>query len=156
MRRLKVFLILICTLSCQQLFAAKPSGDIILSGGQLGSSAILAWSLTAENSNGGYHMGGGGSIGRTDFSAVSITRTTDATSPVILSLLATETNIPAVTISRDGLVVTMRRARITSYAVGGGSDDSEQLENVTVNFEQIMFEMDGSQFCWSVVENRAC
>jgi len=46
---------------------------------------------------------------------------------------------------------------VTSYSVGGPSDPGEpQTENITLNFRQITYTVDGTSICWDVSLSERC
>lgn len=119
----------------------------------IGQSNVLAWSWGASN-GGTTHLGGGGGAGRAAFQDLSLTRAVDSQSPSFLKGVATGDSYP-VAILQDGPVkITLMNVLVTSLSTGGVAAKKAQLtENITLNFSEFIYEVNGATFTWDIAAN---
>ncbi|MBK9703628.1 MAG: type VI secretion system tube protein Hcp [Betaproteobacteria bacterium] len=119
----------------------------------IGQSNVLAWSWGASN-GGTTHLGGGGGAGRAAFQDLSLTRAVDSQSPSFLKGVATGDSYP-VAILQDGPVkITLMNVLVTSLSTGGVAAKKAQLtENITLNFSEFIYEVNGATFAWDIAAN---
>ncbi|MBK7083049.1 MAG: type VI secretion system tube protein Hcp [Betaproteobacteria bacterium] len=119
----------------------------------IGQSNVLAWSWGASN-GGTTHLGGGGGAGRAAFQDLSLTRAVDSQSPSFLKGVATGDSYP-VAILQDGPVkITLMNVLVTSLSTGGVAAKNKALtENITLNFSEFIYEVNGATFTWDIAAN---
>ena len=119
----------------------------------IGQSNVLAWSWGASN-GGTTHLGGGGGAGRAAFQDLSLTRAVDSQSPSFLKGVATGDSYP-VAILQDGPVkITLMNVLVTSLSTGGVAAKNKALtENVSLNFSEFIYEVNGVTFTWDIAAN---
>lgn len=119
-------------------------------------SEVLAWSWGASQS-GSSHAGGGGSAGNASFQDISITRLVDSQSPDFLRYVARGSNISRAALTRGALQIEFNHVLVTSYSVSGTADKkSPQTENITLNFQEVRYQIGDGEFCWDVLSNSTC
>lgn len=137
---------------------AEVSGPITLSVPDItaAETEVLAWSWGASNSS-TLFIGGGGGAGKANFQDISITRYSDAQSPLFLGAVAQGRVLQEVTLRRDGLEVRLEQALVSSYSVGGVNEKKAlQTENISINFAKVCFTAAGSdRFCFDVARNES-
>ncbi|MBK6600735.1 MAG: type VI secretion system tube protein Hcp [Betaproteobacteria bacterium] len=113
----------------------------------------MAWSWGASN-GGTTHLGGGGGAGRAAFQDLSLTRAVDSQSPSFLKGVATGDSYP-VAILQDGPVkITLMNVLVTSLSTGGVAAKNKALtENITLNFSEFIYEVNGATFTWDIAAN---
>jgi type VI secretion system secreted protein Hcp len=119
----------------------------------IGQSNVMAWSWGASN-GGTTHLGGGGGAGRAAFQDLSLTRAVDSQSPSFLKGVATGDSYP-VAILQDGPVkITLMNVLVTSLSTGGVAAKNKALtENITLNFSEFIYEVNGATFTWDIAAN---
>ena len=119
----------------------------------IGQSNVLAWSWGASN-GGSTHLGGGAGAGRANFQDLSLTRAVDSQSPSFLKGVATGDSYP-VAILQDGPVkITLMNVLVTSLSTGGVAAKNKALtENITLNFSEFIYEVNGATFTWDIAAN---
>ena len=119
----------------------------------IGQSNVLAWSWGASN-GGSTHLGGGAGAGRANFQDLSLTRAVDSQSPSFLKGVATGDSYP-VAILQDGPVkITLMNVLVTSLSTGGVAAKNKALtENVSLNFSEFIYEVNGATFTWDIAAN---
>jgi len=123
---------------------------------EFGQSPVLAWSWGATNS-GTAQSGGGGGAGKASIQDMAFTRLTDAQSPDFVWKLVTGRHLQPVTITQGSLKFTLADVVVSSYSVGSPNDPGEpQTENITLNFRQITYTVDGTSICWDVSLSERC
>ena len=132
-----------------------------------GSSPVLAWSWGASNS-GSTHLGGGAGAGKANIQDLSITRNADGQSPLFFNSVAVGRHLPMVVIADDSTTITLTEVLVTSYSTGNSSsaghrDETQpraetqpRTENITFNFAQIKYTVNGVTTCFNVAENLPC
>ena len=105
------------------------------------SSPILAWSWGASNS-GTSHTGGGGGSGMANIQDVSLTRFTDAQSPLFFQAVATGATIASVVLTTGPVTMTLENVLVTSFSTGGSGEKS-MTENITLNFAKVTYSVGG-------------
>jgi type VI secretion system secreted protein Hcp len=120
------------------------------------STEVLAWSWGASNSA-TFHVGGGGGAGKANFQDLSVTRLTDYNSIKFIQNVSTGAILDTVTLTRGNLTITLGQTLITSYSVGGVSEKKEPtIENISINFQTVTFQIDGVSFCFNPSTGTAC
>lgn len=126
-----------------------------------GASAFNArtWQWGAE-STGGSSTGSGGGSGRTDVSAVTISKAFDGCSAGLFRTLARGVHIPEVTITQrdsDGTTtatLVLSEAFITSWFVSATTKNGSPDETVAFTYREICVTGEGSaRVCYDVVRN---
>ncbi|MBK6334782.1 MAG: type VI secretion system tube protein Hcp [Betaproteobacteria bacterium] len=119
----------------------------------IGQSNVLAWSWGASN-GGTTHLGGGGGAGRANVQDLSLTRAVDSQSPSFLRGVVTGKHYP-IAILQDGPVkITLMNVLVTSLSTGGVAAKKAQLtENITLNFSEFIYEVNGATFAWDIAAN---
>lgn len=150
---------------------AKPSSSIAVSVVGLGCSTPLggdsfearAWSWGAENVT-DTSGGSGGGAGKAVISGLSLTRLSDACSPLLLKSVVTGKHHSSVTLTQfdsSGTVTTtvvLNEATITSWSVGGASTAAEATEQVRISFSKFTLTdaASGNKFCWDLGNGASC
>ncbi|MBK7793323.1 MAG: type VI secretion system tube protein Hcp [Betaproteobacteria bacterium] len=119
----------------------------------IGQSSVLAWSWGASNS-GTTQVGGGGGAGKANVQDLSLTRAVDSQSPSFLRGVVTGKHYP-IAILQDGPVkITLMNVLVTSLSTGGVAAKKAQLtENITLNFSEFIYEVNGATFAWDIAAN---
>jgi type VI secretion system secreted protein Hcp len=132
--------------------------------GHVGEIDVLSWSWGMSNS-GSSSTGGGGGAGKVSFSDLSLTKTVDKASPLLMKACATGNHIPkAVLTARrvgpkgaDYIRYTLENALCTSLQDSGTPNEAPS-ESISLNYEKIKFEyraeneLRWSEFGWDLAE----
>jgi type VI secretion system secreted protein Hcp len=108
---------------------------------------VLAWSWGVSQS-GSMHTGGGGGMGKANFSELVFTHYIDKASPVLLKNCATLEHMKEaqLTVRKAGktpqefLLIKMNDVIITSVAPAGNGGDGGLVENVALQFAKVDLE----------------
>jgi type VI secretion system secreted protein Hcp len=151
----------------------RTSGHVVADSIQGGDSpgtlniAVESWSWGVSNTATGGGGGGGGGAGRADFNDLTITKTVDKASPVLMLKCASGQHLPEVTLTVDRpgggsqpfLEIKLTDALISSVSPSGSANDLP-MEQVSFNYDRIQMKYsprDGStpvQTSWNLSENR--
>ena len=102
---------------------------------------ILSWSWGMSNSS-TLHDGSGGGAGRASFQDLSLTKSVDKATPLLMQGCSTGNHYPAamLTVRKAGgepfeyLKIELTDVLITSVSTGGSGGEDRLTENVTLNF----------------------
>ena len=142
-------------------FAAPPSATLPSVGTltiptPFGSSPVVAWSWGASNS-GSLVVGGHPNI-----QDLSLTRYTDGQSPLFFKYVAEGTHLPAAVLVDGSTTIALADVLVSSYstAIGSSTGNSAQTqprtENITFEFAQITYTVNGVTTCFNVKTQKSC
>jgi type VI secretion system secreted protein Hcp len=149
----------------------RTSGHIVIDSIQGGDSpgtpniAVESWSWGVSNASTGGGGGGGGS-GRATFKDLTVTKTVDKASPMLMLKCANGQHLPEVTLTVDRpgagsqlfLEIKLTDATVSSVSPSG-SDNDLPMEQVSFTYDRIQMKYtprDGSppvQTSWNLSEN---
>ncbi len=148
------------TLAFSSIALAKVEGPtlLIINGNQQSATEVLSWSWGASNSSSYVgSIGSGGGAGKASFQDISLIRYSDGLSASFIHSLATGQHYPSIELARDGLSVLLENVIFSSYSVGGSINEKEpQSETLSLIFSQVTYSIDGSSYCFSIVDNTQC
>jgi type VI secretion system secreted protein Hcp len=149
----------------------RTSGHVVIDSIQGGDSpgtlniAVESWSWGVTQTSTGGHGGGGGE-GRAELKDLTITKTVDKASPVLMQKCASGAHLPQVTLTVDRpggdshLFLEIKLTDVIITAVSpSGSGDALPMEEVSFNYDRIQMKYsprDGStpvQGSWNQVTN---
>ena len=117
-----------------------------------------SWSWGATNTATDFAYGGGGGTGKAVIAALTLSRVSDACSPVLLGGVVTGKHFATFTLSqfdKDGVLkatVVLTDAILTSWQVGGTNTSAEAAEEVQIAFKKLTFTdpTSGNKFSWDI------
>ena len=135
--------------------AGKAAMSMTING--VGTFGLLAFSWGASQS-GSFHTGGGGAAGKASFQDLSATKYLDATSPVLVGLIATggvvdEATLTVAPKSGPGVTYRLQQVLVTSLSTGGSSGEDALTENLSLNFAAFEYTVDAETFAWDIATN---
>ena len=135
--------------------AAKPGMTMTLEG--LGAFEVLAWSWGASNSVQIGSVGGGGGAGTANFQDLSITRYSDALTPLLLQRLASGGHIVGgrLDLATKDQIETFELSMIfvTSLSTGRSAGEDRQTENLSLAAGAFTYTVGPNTFGWNVGTN---
>lgn len=132
----------------------RGKGEITANIESIGEFAVLSFSWGLSNA--GSADGSGGDASRVQTTDIVIVKTLDKSSPKLAEAVADGTRLQGVVINgvasgvggSEPYEYKLIDVRITSYSVSGSSDGGAPVENISMNFEEISFATEGSEFTW--------
>ena len=107
---------------------------------------VLNWSWGMSQS-GNMHMGTGGGAGKVNIQDLSITKYVDKATPNLMMHCSSGKHIDKVTLTVrkaggdnqvEYLIINLEEVLVTSLSTGGSGADDRLIENVTLNFAQVL------------------
>ena len=122
-----------------------------------GSSPVVAWSWGASNS-GSAHVGGGAGAGKANVQDLSITRYADGQTPLFFLKVATGQHLDTVVLVDGSTTITLTNVLVASYSTGDSPDakNTTRTENITFNFAQVAYTVNGVTTCFEISTNTPC
>jgi hypothetical protein len=139
---------------------APAAAEPLLSGFTSEPVAVGTYALGATVVGGGGFGPASGRLSATrpQFTDLTVTRTSDASSPLFLKDLVQgqgkkATLSVAMEDPASDVTIKMEGARVQSYQVSG---ESTQLESITIGFTKIQVQVGAEKFCWDIVRAMPC
>ena len=111
-----------------------------------GEIDILAWNWGLSQS-GSTHLGKGGGSGKVNVQNLSVTKWIDKASPNLMMHCSSGKHIDKVTLTVrkaggesqvEYMIINLEEVLVTSLSTGGSGADDRLIENVTLNFAQVL------------------
>jgi len=135
--------------------AVQPVGTLFVEDVQTSPSTIYGFGFGVTNTTD--PAGGGGGAGKATFGDISVTRTSDAASPIFFKNCAAGVHYKSVKIelraaggSATSASFTLRDAQIVGFTNANGT------ESVSFSYSQIEVAAGGQVSCWNRVANAGC
>ena len=122
----------------------------------IGTFEVLSFSWGSSNIH-SRSVGAGGGSGKVDIQDLSLTKSTDSTSPKLFLATATGRHFTRATLTMTGRRLTMAYEMhdviVSSFIIGGRSGPDSPIETVTLNFGSVVLTVNDVSAGWDVVHS---